>query len=244
MFSAKSLLSRREWHQLTAVGALSVPVSGWFDILAARAQEQTQGRPNHKSCILLFMEGGPSHIDTFDPKPENRTSQLRPIATSVPGIQVCEALPRVAAQMQNMALLRGMSTGEGSHGRARYYMHTGYRQGQGGVIHPSLGALASRFLGDRASDLPNFVSIGAHSYGAGYAGPLHAPVEIADPNRGIDNLRAPGSAAGFERQFTFLSEMERGFVERMQTPSAGSASGHLPARCSADAFPAAHERLT
>ena len=74
-----------------------------------------------------------------------------------------------------------MSTSEGSHGRARYYMHTGYREGVGGVVHPSLGAITSRCLGRPEDELPNFFSLGGQPFGAGYAGPMHAPVEIADP---------------------------------------------------------------
>jgi hypothetical protein len=222
MSSSQHGLTRRQWLQLASVGALSVPVSGWFDVLASRAAQQAQqaqGRPRHKSCILLFMEGGPSHIDTFDPRPENTTSEIRPIATRVPGIQIGQHLPRLAESMQHMALLRGMSTSEGSHGRARYYMHTGYRQGVGGVIHPSLGAIASNFLGSREADLPNFVSIGDRSFGAGYAGPMHAPVEIADPNLGIENLRTPNATASFDRQLGLLEQMEEGFLDRVQTPS-------------------------
>src|SRR5687768_4196601 len=171
-------LARRELLQLSAAGGLSLPVSGWFDRLAAHAAA-TGPRP--KSCILLFMFGGPSHIDTFDPKPENATSQIKPIATSVTGIQVGESHPEVAGQMNQLALLRGMSTSEGSHGRARYYLHTGYREGVGGVVHPRLGAIASRCLGRPEDELPNFFSMGGQAFGAGYAGPMHAPVEIADP---------------------------------------------------------------
>src|SRR5207244_2281551 len=103
------LVSRRELLRMSA-GALAVPVSGWFDRLAAHAAE---AGVKPKSCILLFMTGGPSHIDTFDPKPQNPSSEIQPIDTSVPGIQVCEFLPKVAAQMKDFTILRGMSTGEG-----------------------------------------------------------------------------------------------------------------------------------
>src|SRR5262249_39582516 len=157
------------------------------------AEQSPGGKARHKSCILLFMTGGPSHIDTFDPKPANKTSELKPIATSVTGIQLCEALPRVAKLANELALLRGMSTSAGSHGRARYYMHTGYREGVGGVVHPSMGAIASRCLGDLEDQLPNFVSIGGQSFGAGYAGPMHAPVEVTDPARGVENLKPADS---------------------------------------------------
>lgn len=225
MFTTRDLtLSRRELLKVSAVGALSVPVSGWLDILAARAAQQSssESKPKHKSCILLFMTGGPSHLDTFDPKPANKSSEIKPIATSVPGIQICEHLPKVAKVMNDMALLRGMSTSEGSHGRARYYMHTGYREGVGGVIHPSMGAIASHWLGSTEDALPNFVSVGGPSFSSGYAGPFHAPVEVADPAKGIENLRPVDSLASFDRRAGLLEEIEKGFVERIQTPAAQS----------------------
>ena len=137
-------LSRRDWMKLSAVGGLSLPASGWLPTLAAHAADQkANGKPRHKSCILLFMQGGPSHIDTFDPKPLNKPSGFKPTPTAVPGVQISQVFPKTARMMKDVALLRGMSTSEGSHGRARYYMHTGYREGVGGVVHPSLGAIAS-----------------------------------------------------------------------------------------------------
>jgi hypothetical protein len=166
------------------------------------------------------MTGGASHIDTFDPKPDNSTSEFKPISTAVAGIQVSENLPKMAAQMKECALLRGMSTTEGSHGRARYYMHTGYRQGVGGVTHPSLGSIASAKLGRADADLPNFVCLGGSAFGAGYAGPQHAPVEIADPARGVDNLRALGGLSAFDKKASLLEEIERGFLDRLPTAAA------------------------
>lgn len=211
-------LSRRDLFKLASVGALSVPVSGWLNVLA-RAAEKSPGT-KRKSCILLFMTGGPSHIDTFDPKPENKTSELKAIDTAVSGIKVCEGLPKVARQMKDVVLLHGMSTTEGSHGRARYYMHTGYREGVGGVVHPSMGALVSRFLGDKQPQLPNFVSIGGGAFGAGYAGPFHAPVEVGDPARGLEFMKAADSLEGLDKRFGLLQEMEKGFVDRVQAPVA------------------------
>jgi hypothetical protein len=212
-------LARRDLLKLSALGVLSAPVSGWLDILAARAADESQGKPRHKSCILLFMQGGPSHIDTFDPKPENKTSEIKAINTAVSGIQVGEHLPKVAASMKDIALLHGMSTSEGSHGRARYYMHTGYREGVGGVVHPSIGAIASARLGKPDDPLPNFVSVG-QGFGSGYLGPFHAPLEINDPARGVENLKPTDDLAAFDKRANLLDEIEKGFLDRVQTPSA------------------------
>lgn len=223
MFRSQSSLSRRDWLRLSAAGALSVPASCWFDKLAAGAAEQSAAsKPKHKNCILLFMHGGPSHIDTFDPKPENESSEFKPIATSASGIQVCEHLPKMAQVMQHCALLRGMSTSEGSHGRARYYMHTGYRLGVGGVVHPSLGAIASARLGRTDDPLPNFVSVGGEAFGAGYAGPLHAPLIVADAAKGVENLQPADNLASFDRRVSLLEEIEGGFLSRLPE-SAGDA---------------------
>jgi hypothetical protein len=214
-------LSRRDLLRLAAIGGMTAPASGWFNSLAARAADQSSGsKPKHKSCILLFMTGGPSHVDTFDPKPGNRTSGFKPIATAVPGVQVCDNLSKTAKMMKDMVLLHGMSTSEGSHGRARYYMHTGYREGVGGVVHPSLGAIASSFLGKSDDDLPNFFTIGGQSFGAGYAGPFHAPVEIANPDRGIENLKPIDSLPALDKRTSLLLELEKGFVDRVQNNGA------------------------
>src|SRR5436190_24222123 len=135
-------LSRRDLLKLSAAGVLGASMSGWLDVLAARAAET---RVQHKRCILLWMDGGPSHKDTFDLKPGTANGgPYRPIDTSVPGIQISEHFPRFARLMQNAAIIRSMSTLEGAHPRAKYHLHTGYREGVGGLVYPSLGAIVSK----------------------------------------------------------------------------------------------------
>src|SRR5947208_10419722 len=120
-------LSRRDFLRLSAAGATLASASGWFDVLAAQAAGTAR---KHKSCILLWMEGGPSQKDTFDMKPGTKDAgEFKPIATSVAGIQVSEHFPKFARQMQDAAVIRSMNTPEGGHARAKYYMHTGYREG-------------------------------------------------------------------------------------------------------------------
>src|SRR5262249_12843391 len=140
----RARLSRRDLLKLSAAGVAGVSLSGWLPALAAEARG-----PRQKSCVLLWMDGGPSHVDTFDLKPDaggQVQGDLKAIKTSVPGILVSEKLPRVAALMQHAAVLRGMSTEEADHGRARVYMHTGYRPGIGGVTYPGLGSTVSAEL--------------------------------------------------------------------------------------------------
>src|SRR4051812_43340116 len=115
-------LSRRDFLRLSAAGIGGASLSGWMNVLAGRAAE-AGGR--HKACILLWMDGGPSHKDTFDLKPgTTNAGEFKPIATAVAGIQVSEHFPEFAKLTNHAAVLRGMTTGEGAHGRARYFMHT------------------------------------------------------------------------------------------------------------------------
>src|SRR5207302_2261083 len=97
---------------------------------------------------------------------------------------------------------------------------TGYRHGVGGVTHPSLGAIASARLGQPGDALPNFVCVGGQTFGAGYVGPQHAPVDVADPARGVENLKPADGLAAFDKRANLLEEVERGFLDRVRAPAA------------------------
>ncbi len=213
-------LSRREFVKLSAAGVLGTSLSGWLKVLAAHAA--TTGA-KHKACILLWMDGGPSHKDTFDLKPDSQgAGEFKPIATNVPGIQISEHFPKLARLMDHAAIIRSMSTPEGAHGRAKYYMHTGYREGQGGVVHPSIGALTAAELGRPEFPVPSFVSIGNRSFGAGFLGAHYQPLVVADPKRGVENLKPQVDAGEFQGRVGLLTEMERAFYKDYQATS-GSA---------------------
>lgn len=179
-------LCRRDWLRLSAAGFFGSAMAPWFSALA----EQAAGDPaRRRACILLWMSGGPSQLDTFDPKPEHENGgEFKPIDTSVPGIQICEHLPKVAQQMQHMAVIRSMNTKEGDHSRATYLAHTGYLP-QGPIRYPTLGSLFSKELGSDTADLPNFVSIAPNrilspgAFGPGFLGPQYAPLIVGDPGR-------------------------------------------------------------
>src|SRR5262245_40923971 len=119
MFRPEWVPSRREAMKLAAAGVAGTSLSGWLSPLAARATGKAR-----KACIVLWMDGGPSHIDTFDPKPDapqNIRGPLESIQTAVPGIQVSEKFPTLANRLKDIALLRGMTTEEPDHGRGRVY---------------------------------------------------------------------------------------------------------------------------
>jgi hypothetical protein len=215
MFPAEMMPSRREATKLAAAGVATTSLSGWLAPLARAA-----GKP-HKACIVLWMDGGPSHVETFDPKPDAAADIRGPVGaiqTAVTGIQVCEKFPTLAARMKDIAILRGMTTEEPDHGRGRLYMHTGYRPGVGGVEYPVLGSVVSAEIGDADAALPNFVvtgsPLGKYEFvtSPGYLGPRHQPLALSDPAKGLEDLKPV--ASDFDDRVGVLEEMERSFAGR------------------------------
>lgn len=207
-------MSRRTYLKLAAAGVLAGGSVPWFQTLAARAANQGA---RHKSCILLWMAGGPAQSLTFDLK---TGGPFKEIATAVPGIRISEHLPRIARQMRDMTLLRSMQTGEASHPGGTYLMHTGFRVRQGGVVHPSLGAIAAKELGRRDFDLPNYVAIGAgRSRQAGHLGPNYAPIVVSPTQGGLPDLAPPDSVDAFDRRAHLLDELDTAFLSDYTAPA-------------------------
>ncbi|HEY2911290.1 MAG TPA: DUF1501 domain-containing protein [Gemmataceae bacterium] len=214
MFSDRlSETTRRKFLQLSALGVGAASASGWLEVLAHRASAAPAAAGKKaKSCIVLWMAGGPSHKDTFDLKPDSTgAGEFKPIATSATGVQISEHLPKVAKLMHHGIVVRGMSTQEGAHARASYNMHTGYREGQGGLVYPSLGAITARETGKADSSIPGFVSIGNRNYGSGFLGPKYQPLLVQDPTRGVEDLKAIVSETQLDKRIGLLQEMEKAF---------------------------------
>ena len=204
--------------------AAGATLCGWLGRLAAAAPEEK--RP--KSCILLWMAGGPSHIDTFDLKPDAKADvrgEFKPIDTSVPGISISEHFPKFAKLTKHAAVLRGMSTLESDHNLATYHLHTGYQNRAGVVSFPSLGAIVAKELGKSDVPLPNFVSIGRAPQDAlspGFLGPSCQALAVTDPVRGLDFIEPTGSPAEFGRQVDLLQQFEKKFHDEYKS-AAGEA---------------------
>jgi hypothetical protein len=215
-------MQRRDFLKASGLSLAATSLSGWLPTLAARAAGEGGRR---KSCIVLWMTGGPSHLDTFDLKPEARAEvrgEFRPIATSVSGIQISEHFPRFARLLRHAAILRGMSTQEADHQLASYHLHTGYQSRAGGIAFPSLGSITSQRLGRDEFPLPNYAVIGPgpqDGMHAGFLGARHQPLFVPDATRGVDNLSANVAAPRFQRQYELLGELERSFYQAYQAPA-------------------------
>ena len=206
-------LSRRGFLGAAGAGVAAVGSLGLRDLVALRAEDlQKKGM----SVIVLWMQGGPSQFETFDPKPgHDNGGPTEAIRTAVPGIQVAEHWPLVAEQMKDIALVRSMTNREGNHQRATYQLHTGYAP-TGSVKHPSLGSLISKEVGDASHDLPQFVAIGnsrgISGISGGFLGVNYDPFSVASPDRPPENTTVPAGSARLGRALGLLNKLEGEFA--------------------------------
>ena len=213
MFSAN--LTRRGVMQVGMGGLLSLFFAQWLDPRFSRAAGAGAPGSKPKSCILLWMNGGPSHLDTWDPKPGASTGgPLKTINTRAAGVQISEHMPQIADVADRLAIVRGMTSKEGNHQRAQYLMHTGYSPNPT-ITHPSLGGWVSEELGDPNFDLPNFVSISGPSMSAGFLGVQYGPLVIQQPGQLPQNITyAPNVNIGrFEQRQHVLNSMDSQFAK-------------------------------
>ena len=194
-------LSRRDWLRLGAAGFTGISLSGWMETLAAHAATHPRRK---RSCILLWMEGGPSQMDTFDLKPGHKNGgPFKEIPTSVPGIKISEHLPKLAKHMGKSALVRSMSTKEGEHFRATYHMRTGYLP-LPSVRHPEFGSVVAKEIGREDAGLPNFVSIapgGFTNRDVGFLGHRYAPLLVGG-GPGLGGRAAPRTSTSVSNSRT------------------------------------------
>ncbi len=171
-----------------------------------------------KACILLYMVGGASQIDTWDPKPGRPTGgEFRSIRTTLPGVHVSEHLPGLARRTDDLAIVRSLSYREGNHARARYLMHTGYVPA-GGAQHPALGAFVHAAQSPGAP-LPGNVAIGGPGHSAGLLGPAHDPFVVSNPVQTVRNVESNISAARLDARLHMWSALQEDFGSE-RTPAA------------------------
>jgi hypothetical protein len=178
-----SHLSRRAFLKGAAVTGSGLILPNWGGLAHARSAVEA-AKKSKKRCILLWMNGGASQIDTFDMKPGRTTGgPFRPIQSKVTGLQVCEYLPKMGAIADKLAVIRSMKTGSPDHPDGIYHMHTCYKQSER-TPHPELGAVIAKFNGDPGTDLPTFIRMGpTGNAGAGYLGPAYEPFSLGRDGR-------------------------------------------------------------
>lgn len=236
-------IHRRLFGRYSGLSLLGASMSGWLPRLALQAE--SRGIRPARSCILLWMSGGPSQIDTFDPHEGHANGgPVKAIETSVPGIRIADSLPRTAQVMQHLAPIRTMSTKEGDHARATYYLRTGYLP-QGPVQFPTLGSLLSHQLRQDECELPAFISVNPfrtfspEAFGPGFLGPAWSPLVVADQRSSntdisfeVRNLQtAPRlAAARIDDRIRLLNVLEQEFLaERPGIPGSSHRQSYAQA---------------
>jgi hypothetical protein len=208
-------ISRRSFFKYGVSSFLGLVAMQHFGTTGAAQLEEVIPRAKH--CIVMFMSGGPSQLDTFDPKQPSvkNSGPFLPIPTSVKGIEFSEHLPFVAEQAHHLSVIRSMVSREGNHERARYLLHTGYAPG-GAVRHPTLGSLTSYYLDDDASHLPSCVNINSPTYSGGFLGASHDPFVVNNPLKPVDDLKYPTQmdTHRFRERLKMLKNLEKDFIAK------------------------------
>jgi len=214
---AGGLIGRRQFLQTIGFGAAglaataTVPLSftDWMALQAADLRKREMG------CILLWMAGGPSQLETFDPKPGTaHGGETRAIETTVPGIAIAEGWNQTAKVMKDIALVRSMTNKEGNHQRATYQLHTGYIP-SATLKHPHIGCSVVSEGSESHFDLPHIVSIGGATTGAGFLGAGFEPFVVQNPEKPPENTQPNVSNDRFRRRIGLLDRLEGAGFERV-----------------------------
>src|SRR5262245_47241292 len=204
-------ITRREALRAGALTALGLTLPGRLRAADGKA-------PRAKSCILVWLDGGPSHLETFDLKPDAPSEvrgPFKPISTAVPGIQLCELLPNTARVADRIAVVRSVTSPLGEHGLANHYLMTGYKPSPV-LDYPSYGAVVSHTRGGRPT-LPTYVAVPDYrpTAGSGFLGAAARPFAVGgDPAKPDFRVRDldfyPGVTADrVERRRAFVSRLDQ-----------------------------------
>ena len=223
--SAEHALNRRAFVESAIAG--SVGGIGLGSILTGAQAVADQLRSGHQRVLNVFLHGGVSQLESWDPKPNTDTGgPFRPIPTSVPGVHICELLPHTAKQMHRLSIVRSLDTKNANHGRGVVEMTTGRKQIPG-TDFPHLGAVAAKTLTPETFSLPGHIlvrespgkrNVESEFHKAAYLGPRFASMAIYDakpPAFGGDSERI--TAAADHRRNVFRERVNNRFAGRRRT---------------------------
>jgi len=229
-------VSRRHFVQTGLWGAGGLGLSQLL-----RAQAMAKGAsaapPRAKQCILIWMDGGPSHYETFDPKPDapvELRGEFKPGPTSVPGVQFCELLPKTSQVMHMLTVVRSIKHHDSGHGGGNHYLTTGRPTptpigcGDSASFHPSLGSVIAKERGASAG-LPPYVQFALpsplRSGGPSFLGSKYAPFLISDnpndPSFQLADVTLPPGIASARSQSRIALRATLDNLERMKDAAAG-----------------------
>jgi hypothetical protein len=225
-------MSRRGFLRVGSLAPLGIGLAQFLQASAALARRGETLRGKAQACILLWLEGGPSQMDTWDPK---SNSNLKPISTKVPGIKISELFPRVARQMDKLSVIRSMHTDENNHPQGTYQVLTGHRP-NAAMKFPSVGSIICKETGPR-NELPQYALVPqpqevdfftyADAYNAAFIGANYNPMIVPDPsqeNFHIPDLRLPKTvtAKTIENRRSFLKVVDKEYRTKEELAEFGT----------------------
>ncbi len=213
-------LTRRHFVSTAARAYLGVHLFPMLGGTLAEAAPVTAAKGGTaKSVIYLYMAGGMSHVDTFDPKPKKKDvmGSTETIPTKADGVMVGHYLKKTAAVMDKVCVINSMNSTQGAHEQGSYIMHTSYNL-RGTIKHPALGSWVLRLGGRIHPELPGFVAVDSapEFTGGGFLGAKFSAALIGSPDQGLqDSHRATEvSQQDFERRLTLADKLNRQFHDR------------------------------
>ncbi len=206
--SRRGAIRRRDFLRGISAASLAAGTLSWRDLVSLQAAElQKRGM----ACIILWMQGGPSHFETFSPKPGHENGgETKAISTSVPGIEVSENFPHFAKVMHHAAIIRSMTSKEGSHPRAHHLMPTGYPP-TARAKHPAFGSLVAQQITSDHLDLPAFVRIGRNTRdgaGGGILGIEFDPFVLPEAGKPPTNASPGTTLTRYDRRLGLLGRLD------------------------------------
>ena len=224
----KSDFNRRRFLELAAGSFLGVSSSNSFGAAGGKTEIAPLASPA-KQLIYLYMEGGMSHLDTFDLKTgHDNQGSTRPINTNVDGIRVSSHLPNLAKHADKLCIVNSLTSTAGDHEKGNYFMHTSYQQ-RATIRHPGLGAWHHKLKGKLNPTLPASVFVGRESRFHGSGGffePEFEPLAINEPQSGLKYARALVEKTRFERRLDLANDIDAEFLKRYHSKPI-RAYGHM-----------------
>ncbi|MFM8579471.1 MAG: DUF1501 domain-containing protein [Planctomycetaceae bacterium] len=201
--------------------------------LLARDREAVAVEPGRKkSLVTIWLAGGPSQLETFDPHPGTPIGgPTRSIETAIPGVRIADTLPRLAEVLDRFSLVRSLVSKEGDHERGTHAIKTGYRPDPT-LVHPSVGAIVANELPVEGLEIPSYIALGTGGFPsrAGYLGAALDPYRVQVPGLSGQNLTPQVSAARQDRRLAAVASLGQGFLRGRSVPLERSANDAVVSR--------------
>jgi hypothetical protein len=204
----QTTLSRRDVLRLAAAFGLSFRLPG-LDLRAA----ERRGSERAKSLVVVWLAGGPSQLETWDPHPGGKIGgPTLAIDTTIRGAQIAADYPKLAKQIHRLSIVRSLVSKEGDHERGAYFVKTGYRPDPT-LIHPALGAIVAQEIPAPTVEIPTYVAMASEPFPSrgGYLGNHLDPYRVYEPGQNGDNLRASADADRQQRRLAGLNVVSQAF---------------------------------